>query len=314
MKIGFFGTPDIACTALEHLCGFHEILFVVTGEDKPAGRNRRITVCPVKSAASCRSIPVLQPQKLSDPDFYDILKSFEADIFVVVAYGKLIPAKIFNLPPLKTINLHPSLLPKYRGAAPVEWTLINGESETGVTVQLINEKLDAGDIVVQEKISLDSEITAGELYSKVYEISCGLINTSIEGLAGGTIVPRVQVEAEAAYCGKISRETAKIDWNRSAHEIHNLVRGLNPKPGAWTEIEGRVVKIWRTRPIIEGGDVVSGRLEPGMASVSGKKRLITGTGDGLLEILELQPETKKPMDALSFINGHRLSERQVYFT
>ena len=305
MKIGFFGTPDIASYCLNELLKEHTVSFAVTPCDKPVGRNRQIQFCPAKDLAMCHGIPLLQPESLKDPAFMEELRKYEADIFVVVAYGKLIPAEVFEYPRLKTINLHPSLLPKYRGAAPIQWALINGETRTGVSVQLINERMDAGDVVLQKEIDLDQDINAGGLYEKVLPVGARLLKESISLLASGEAKPFSQNEDDATYCGRITRDTAHIDWNDSAMNIHNLVRGLNPKPVAWTTFRGQNLKIYRTSPVSPEEDIQDGP-GPGAIMRYHKKRLIAGTGSGFLELLELQPETKKRMDALSFINGQRI--------
>lgn len=308
MKVGFFGTPDIASHVLQRLCREHDVVFLVAPEDKRCGRNLKVQHCASKELAACEDIPVLQPKTLKAPEFLEELKQYEADIFVVVAYGKLIPASVFTLPPLGTINLHPSLLPLYRGAAPVEWAIIKGERETGVTVQMINEQLDAGDIVVQEKLVLSETITSGELYDLVMPLGEELVLKSIEILSKGRDMLIPQDHSRATYCGKIDRETACIDWRKSSHEIHNLVRGLNPKPAAWTTFRKMNIKIWKTVPFAEE-DIT---IQPGGILKFHKKRLLAGTGSGIIEIVEIQPENKKRMDGLAFINGYRLAEDEIF--
>lgn len=303
IKIGFFGTPHIASYALERLCEKFNIVFLVAPEDKECGRNRGIQYCSAKETACCMDIPVLQPVSLKDPEFQSAIESYNADIFVVVAYGKLIPEKVFSLPPLGTINLHPSLLPKYRGAAPVQWALINGERVSGVTVQMINKDLDAGDIVLQEKLNIDENITAEELYEKVLPVGADLLIKSIELLASGKANSMPQNHEEATYCGKIDRSTAHINWSEKATAVHNLVRGLNPKPAAWTTFNGMNIKIWRTSLFNEDPEYSP---EPGEVFRFQKKRLLAGTGDGIIEILLIQPENRKIMDGSAFINGYRI--------
>ncbi|MBP7735380.1 MAG: methionyl-tRNA formyltransferase [Spirochaetes bacterium] len=304
MKIGFFGTPDLASRVLGDLGRMYDIAFVVTAEDKEAGRNREVQFCPAKARAMELGIPVLQPKSLKDPGFLEELRPFEADMYAVVAYGSLIPRSVFDHPPLKTVNLHPSLLPKYRGAAPVQWALIKGEKETGITVQLINEKLDAGDIIVQERLALDGTMTAADVMEIVSSRGAGLIDRAVTMLASGSAVPLKQDESQATYCGKIDRDMAMIDWTRSAEEIHNLVRGLNPKPVAFSTFRGENIKIWMTS--LPGGDVPA-PAAPGSIIRFQKKRLFAGTGGGCVEILSLQPANKKIIDGLSFINGYRLT-------
>lgn len=305
MKIGFFGTPEIASFSLTELSNHFDISFVVTTCDKPRGRSQKVCGTPVKECAEGICIPVFEPESLKDEDFIEELRSFQADIFVIVAYGKIIPRAIFDMPRLGSINLHPSLLPKYRGAAPVQWALINGESVTGVTVQMIEEKLDAGDIVIQKKINVTPEMNAADLYEEVLPIGAELLVKAIDGLNNSEITPQKQNEDEAVYCGKITKELANIDWNKSAEEIHNLVRGLNPKPTAWTTFRNANLKIWKTS-VATGEDLPN--LSPGEFLKFRKKHLLAGTGNGILEILELQPQNKKRLDAVSFINGSRLEQ------
>jgi methionyl-tRNA formyltransferase len=303
MKIGFFGTPELAARVLADLKKMHDVCFAVTAEDREAGRSRAMQFCPAKAQALRLNVPVLQPASLHDAGFMERIASYDADVFVVVAYGLLIPRAVFDHPPLKTINLHPSMLPRYRGAAPIQWALINGEKETGITVQLINEKLDAGDIVVQEAVDLNDDTTAADLNELVSSRGAELLDRAMRELASGSPKLIRQDEAMATYCRKIDRNVAMIDWNRPAEEIHNLVRGLNPKPVAFSSFRGENIKIWKTAPVRED---VPETAEPGRALRYKKKRLLAGTGTGFIEILGIQPANKKIMDGLSFINGYRL--------
>ena len=310
MKIGFFGTPEIARTCLDRLCQKHNVLFVVSSEDKPAGRKLRLRSCPAKELACCLSIPVYHPDNLKDPSFIETLENYDADIFVVVAFGRIIPREVFDIPPLKTINLHPSLLPLYRGAAPIEWALINGEKKTGITVQLINERLDAGDILLQREIPVDVNMNAGDLYSIVKDIGPDLLDETIQGLHDGSIVPRPQDENMATFCGKIDNNTLSIKWSRPAESIHNLVRGLSPGRGARTSFRGKIIKIYRT--VLSGECSEIPGLQPGEITVFRKKRLFAGTAGQPLEIISLQPETGRIMDALQFINGQRIKPGDLF--
>ncbi len=302
MKIGFFGTPEISSQCCEGLLAGHELLFVVASEDKPSGRNRKITLCPAKKFALSKNIPVFQPENLMDPAFISAIRRFKADIYVVVAFGKKIPGEIYNYPPHKTINLHPSLLPKYRGAAPVEWAIMNGEKTTGISVQLINDTIDGGDVIVQEEMGIDDDMTAGGLYELIAAAGCRLLGRAINMLETGEASPAKQEDKEATFCGKIDKKIAHIHWNRNAFEIHNQVRGLNPKPSAWTIFRGMNIRIFSTRPCTDPMAAVPG---PAHIKVLDKKRLLAGTGGGCIEILMIQPENKKVMDAASFINGYR---------
>ncbi|MBN2402642.1 MAG: methionyl-tRNA formyltransferase [Spirochaetes bacterium] len=318
MKIGFFGTPEIAAFYFKALIQEHEVVFAVTGEDKPKGRHGSPAFSDVKKIAIEKNIPVFQPTELADDSLLRQIAGKNADIFVVVAYGRILPAKVYKMSPLRTINVHPSLLPKYRGAAPIQWALINGEPETGITIQYINEKLDSGDILLQKKIPLNIEMTSADLTAIVLPEGLALLLEALNQLAAGNANPIKQNEAEATFCGKIGRETACIDWKKNSEKIHNLVRGLNPKPAAWTEFNGKNIKIYKTKLLTADSidaikENISMELKPGYLA-GYKKRLFVCTGNGFLEILTLQPETKKTMEGSSFMNGYRLSAGDSFGT
>ena len=303
MKIGFFGTPEIGAYCLESLAREHEVVFAVSQEDKPQGRSLRLVRSPVSSVAERLGIPVITPKTLKDDNLPGTLADFGADVFVVVAYGKIIPARIFELPKHRSINLHPSLLPHLRGAAPVESAILEGASESGITIQRITERLDAGDILAQESFPIDPEMTAGDAYELVLPRGADLLLHVLSSISSGTCVPRAQNESDATYCGKITKENARIDWERTASEIHNQIRAYNPKPVAWTSFRGSSLRILKSRMFSDE----EMRLSPGEITVFRKKRIIAGTADMPVEILSLQPENKKVMDGLSFINGYRIA-------
>ncbi len=309
MRTGFFGTPQIAAYCLDEILKEYTVSCVITSPDKPVGRGRKLTPSPVKELSLTHNIPVLQPQSLKDPSLHEQMKGFECDLFIVVAYGKIIPRLLFDMPRYGTINLHPSLLPLYRGAAPIQWALINGEKRTGITVQMINEELDAGDILLQERIDIPIDMTAGDLYDLVLPKGAAMLLKTIAGLQDNTIKPEPQDDSQATYCGKIDTETARIDWNKTAMEIHNLVRGLNPRPVAWTTFRDKKIKIWRTMPV---EDTLPKGSTPGSIHILPGKRLVTQTGSRSLEIFQLQPETKKTMDSRSFLNGYHPVEGEVF--
>lgn len=304
IKAGFFGTPELAARILEGLVSRFDIKFVVTSEDKSVGRSKDLQPTPVKVVASDFHIPVLQPHTLKDEELVRELAAFDADIFIVMAYGKIIPRAIFDLPKYKTVNLHPSLLPKYRGAAPMQWALINGEEESGISVQIINETLDAGDIVLQQKFFLPDDFTSQDFANLVIAEGPEMLFISAMTLMEQSMDLTVQNESEKSICSKIDQETAKIDWAKSAKKIHNLIRGLNPKPLAWTTFREKRIKIHSSRLFTENADL---KLSSGEIAVYQKKRLLAGSGEGIIEILELQPETKACQTAASFINGARLA-------
>ena len=301
MKIGFWGTPEIAAYCLESLLTRHQITLVVTKEDKPVGRQKKIQFSPVKQVALDHNLKILQPSNLKEPSFFKEIKDIEVDLFVVVAYGKIIPAKIYNHPLYKTINLHPSLLPKYRGAAPIQWALINGEKQSGIKIQLINDEMDAGDILAQETFSLDENETAAEVYQKVLPLGSEILEKVLNKIYFKEIIPTPQDEGLATYCQKIDLNLAKINWSSSSLKIHNLVRALNHKPGTWTTLAGKRLKVWKTRLTYENFDE---KIMPGTL-IKMKKELLVKTGNGSLVIEELQLEGKKNMSGSSFINGYR---------
>lgn len=309
IKVGFFGTPDIARQCLTSICGKYKTVFTVTSSDKAQGRNLKVCCTPVKECAEDECIDVFQPDNLKDPEFEKMLRQYDADIFVVVAYGHLIPRNIFAMPRLGTINMHPSLLPKYRGAAPVQWALIHGEKISGISVQLIDEKLDAGDLVIQKHFDIDKDITAGDLYSLIIPFACECVSEAIDLLDSGKAVPIKQDHSAASYCGKITREIARIDFSADSYKVHNLVRALNPKPGAWCTFRDKHIKIWKTSV---SGDIEIPELPKGGIFRIGKKRLFVRTASSAVEILEIQPENKKVMTAVEFINGMRLIEGEVF--
>ncbi|MDA3899618.1 MAG: methionyl-tRNA formyltransferase [Spirochaetes bacterium] len=303
MNIGFFGTPSVAQNLLLHLCANHNVLFVVTNCDKPAGRNKKICKPPVKLCAESNNLDILQPVNLKDDNLISILQQYNADIFIVFAYGQLIPRSIFDMPRYGTINLHPSKLPMYRGAAPVEWALIDGLDTTAVTIQKITEKLDAGDILAQKEVPITPEMNATDLYDRLIPVGIELIDSVLQDLNNNTSHPVKQDDSLATYCTKISRDTAHIDWNKPAEEIHNQVRAMNPRPGAWTQFRNSELKIWQTR-IPEDDDLPS--LKPGEIFRLGKRRLLIGCTEMTIEILRLQLIGKKEVDVAAFINGARL--------
>jgi len=301
MKIGFFGTPDIGAYCLESLSQKHAVLFAVTQEDKPHGRSLRISKSAVSSAAEKLGIQVLTPPTLKDESFPETLNAFGADIFVVVAYGKIIPEVLFSIPRFGSINLHPSLLPRYRGAAPVESAILAGETISGITVQRITMRLDAGDILAQETMQIGEDATAEDMYGIVLPHGARMLLDVIDKLETGNCVPRVQDESLATYCGKISKESARINWKSPSAAIHNQIRAYNPKPVSWTVFRGASLRIHKSALFHDGGVTLS----PGEIMIYQKRRILAGTEDQPIEIISLQPENKKNMDSSAFINGYR---------
>ena len=292
------GTPDFAVPTLEALIGAgHELAAVVTEPDKPKGRGKAVLMTPVKEKALECGIPVYQPKRVREPEFLDVLRKLNPDVIVVVAFGQILPREILTLPPFGCVNVHASLLPKYRGAAPIQWAVIDGETVSGVTTMQMNEGLDTGDILEQEEISLDPEETGGSLFEKLASLGGKMILSTLKGLEDGSIIPRAQGEMTTPYAKMLTKAMGEIDWSMDAASIERLVRGLNPWPSAYTYVDGKTLKIWKAR--VEAGEAGN---EPGQVRVT-KDRLLVETGNGVLSILELQLEGKKRMEAAAFLRG-----------
>ncbi|HKJ81519.1 MAG TPA: methionyl-tRNA formyltransferase [Ignavibacteriaceae bacterium] len=301
MKIVFMGTPDFAVPSLKLLLeSKYEIAAVVTAPDKERGRGRKVSFTPVKEFALQNNLPVLQPEKLKNQEFANQLKDFNADIFVVVAF-RILPASVFTIPPKGSFNLHGSLLPKYRGAAPIQWAIINGEKETGVTTFKLEEKVDTGNIYLQEKLRIDDEDDLGSVHDKMSMLGAEVVLKTVDIINSGNFELQKQDDSLASPAPKITRETGKIDWNKSAEEIHNLIRGLSPFPGAYFSHNEKQIKIYKTK------NSDSEKLKPAEIKQT-KRELFIGTGKGTLEVLELQQEGKKRMTTEEFLRGFSFKE------
>lgn len=298
MKIVFFGTPHIAVNVLDGLVKAGEDLAaVVTVTDKEQGRGKKILPSPVKEYAIKAGIPVLQPEKLRSEEFLKDLIAINADLFIIVAF-KILPASVFNLPKFGSFNLHGSLLPKYRGAAPIQWAVINGDRVTGLTTFKLAEKVDTGNIYLTREVVIDDEDNFGTLYDKMAAVGTGLVLETVELIRSGNYALKPQDDALASPAPKITRETCLIDFTKPAGSIHNLIRGLAPHPGAFFIHEGKQYKVYKTALSNEP-------LAPGVFKTT-KHQIFAGTGKGSLEILEIQPEGKKRMTADEFLRGYRL--------
>jgi methionyl-tRNA formyltransferase len=305
MKIVFMGTPEPAARILEALRGGgHEILAVVTQPDRPRGRGQKITFSPVKEKALEHNFPVEQPEKVKGNQvFISRLKSLDPEVIVVVAYGRILPKEILQLPKFGCVNVHASLLPKYRGAAPIQWALLNGEKETGITIMKIDERLDTGDIILQEKIKIEENDDALALTQKLFDRGSDLLLKALAQIEERRVKYSPQEEAEATNAPALTKESGEIDWRRSAAEIHNRVRALVPWPGAHTFFKEKLLKIWRSN--IHVLDLETKYKLPGtVVHLVKKVGFIVATGAGHLLILEVQPEGKKRMGAYEFVIGH----------
>ncbi len=300
-KIIFFGTPQIAAQCLEHLINTGEnVIGVVTQPDKPVGRKQILTSPPVKVTAEMAKIPIFQPKTLKNDDFYSKINGLDAKICVIVAYGKIIPKKFIDLP-AEFINLHFSLLPKYRGAAPVQRAIIDGFDETGITVQFLAEKLDCGDIILQEKVKIDINDTSESLLNKCAALGAPMLSETIK-LINNNAAPRiVQNDADATLAPKLSKEDGIINWEKSAREIHDQIRGCYPWPGTITKLDDKVIKVWKS--VLPEKDFEE-KKQPGTIETT-KKQLFVHTGNGILELIEIQMPGKARMTAQAFLAGHR---------
>ena len=303
MRIVFLGTPEFAVASLDALVneGF-TIAAVVTAPDKPAGRGMKLTESAVKRYAFEKGLKVLQPEKLKDPKFIEQLKSLKADLQIVVAF-RMLPEVVWNMPPMGTINLHASLLPDYRGAAPINWAIINGEKETGVTTFKLSHEIDTGNILLQEKLLINENETAGELHDKLKIPGAQLVVKTVHGLESGALKEIQQVETNDRHnkkAPKIFTETCRINWNKSVDEIHNLIRGLSPHPAAFIELEKKMLKIYRSEKEFTNPLVSTGKIE-----TDKKTFLKFACTDGYIHVKELQLEGKKKMNVEDFLRGHR---------
>jgi methionyl-tRNA formyltransferase len=298
------GTPEFAVPSLEILLDHgYDIPAVVTAPDKPGGRHGML-VSAVKKCASDRGIAVLQPEKLKSPAFVDQLRAFGADLQVVVAF-RMLPEAVWSMPPLGTMNLHGSLLPRYRGAAPINWAIINGETETGLTTFLLRHEIDTGDILFQERLPIGENETAGELHDRMMQAGARLVLRSVQAIERGETRLSPQSDAEASHAPKIFTETCRIDFARTTLQVHNFIRGLSPYPGAWTELDGKTLKVLRT--LKDFSNTASAHaIPPGTFISDGKNYLKISASDGFVQVLELQLEGKKRMPVREFLNGYRI--------
>ncbi len=300
MNIVFMGTPDFAIPSLRILIeNDHNISAVVTTPDKERGRGQKVTFTAVKEFAIQRDIPILQPLKLKEEGFIRQLKSIKADLFVVVAF-RILPYEVFSIPSKGTFNLHGSLLPRYRGAAPIQWSLINGDNETGVTTFFLDEKVDTGKIILQEKIKIEGDDDFGILHDRMSELGAEVVLETVKRIESGNVELKKQDDSLASPAPKITKEIAEINWNLSAIRIHNLVRGLSPYPAAFFYHNGKLIKVFKTK-ISNEGELMPGSIR----EING--RLIIGCDNSSLEILELQLEGKKRLRTEEFLRGFRFS-------
>ena len=300
MRVLFFGSPDFALPSLRACLETHTVVGVVTQPDRPAGRGQRVTPPPVKRLAEDTGLPVFQPPRLRDPGWAERLASLAPDVGVVVAYGQILPPAILSLPRLGCINLHASLLPRYRGAAPVAWAIVRGETETGLTTLLMDEGMDTGPILCQVRVAIGPEETAGELAARLAQRGNELLVRTLNEWGGGRLTPIPQDGALATFAPRLKKEDGYLSWDRSAPEVVNLIRAMNPWPGAVALWERRRVTFWRARSI-EGASFPPGTLFPARGS------LAIATGRGAILPIEVHPESRQPISWEAFVRGYRVS-------
>jgi len=303
MKVLFMGTPEYAVYSLEKVAAKHEVVAVLTRADKPNRRGNKIEFSPVKKFALEHNIPVFQPETLSDDSLVEELKKLQPDIATVVAYGMLIPRRIIDLPRLSTINVHGSLLPKYRGAAPMQYSVLNGDEVAGVTIMYVSDKLDSGDIILSKSIPLGEDETFGELHDRLAVLGADALCEALDQFVAGTIHATPQNPEEVTYAPSISKEECVIDWSLSASIVHNRIRGLSPIPGAVTKLpDGKLLKLYKAKKI----DGYSGK--PGeICAVLKKEGIVVACGKGAVCLISVKPEGKREMPAVELANGHYIS-------
>jgi methionyl-tRNA formyltransferase len=308
LRVIFLGTPEFAVPSLRAVRATSDVLAVVTQPDRPKGRGRQVSAPPVAALARADGPRVLQPQKLRDPQVVQTLAGLRPDVIVTVAYGKIIPPEILRIPPLGCINLHPSLLPKYRGAAPIQRAILDGETDTGVTIMYQSDELDAGDIILQQRVPIGPDDTAQTLEHRLAEVGAEALVEALRLIAAGRAPRRSQEHARATYVGKLSKDDGRIDWTRPASYIARQIRAMDPWPSAYTWHGGKLLKIWR-------GEVVpadrehpdSAQVPPGtVIAVRRGEGVVVATGDGALLLRDVQPEGRKRMRADDYARGARL--------
>ena len=307
MKIIFMGTPDFSVGTLEALIAAgHEVVLAVTQPDKPKGRGKEMQFTPVKECAMQYQIPVYQPKRVREPECVEELRKYDADIMVVVAFGQILPKEILDMTPYGCVNVHASLLPKYRGAAPIQWALIDGEKVTGVTTMQMNEGLDTGDMLLKTEVVIEEKETGGSLHDKLAEAGAKLCVETLTALQQGAVTPIPQGETTTSYTKMLDKQLGSIDWKKSAFEIERLIRGLNPWPSAYTNWEDKVMKIWDAEVVANDTDAM-----PGTITKVEKDAFYVQAGTGMIKVCELQIPGKKRMDAGAFLRGYQIKEGEI---
>jgi methionyl-tRNA formyltransferase len=317
MRVIFCGTPVFAVPALKDLLAQpdFQIVAAITQPDRPRGRGQEISLAPVKQAALSAGIPVHQPEKIRGPEAQELLQKLAPDAIVIIAYGQIIPGRLLGIPKLGWINLHASLLPKYRGAAPINWAIVNGETKTGVTTMRIDAGMDTGEILLQRELNIGPLETAPELAARMSELGAPLMAETLRGLASGKIVPRAQSNEQASSAPMLKKEDGKIDWSRSAQDIFNRIRGFTPWPGAYTSFRGQACHIWGEPASNDSGEQSpqpGNGSNPGTLFVRGNQLLVSCGAATFLRVLSVKLEGRKQVSAAEFVNGARLLQGEQF--
>ncbi|MDD6810287.1 MAG: methionyl-tRNA formyltransferase [Lachnospiraceae bacterium] len=315
MKVVFMGTPDFSVAALETIIkAGHQVTAVVTQPDKPKGRGKEMQITPVKACALKYNIPVFQPVKIKMPDEVERLRTYEADVFVVAAFGQILSEEILTMPKFGCINIHASLLPKYRGAGPIQWAILNGEKETGVTIMQMDKGIDTGDMLFARKIPIAKKETGDSLHDKLAQLGAEMIVEALSKIEAGEVTPVKQNDADSCYAKMLQKSMGKIEWTKPAAEIERLVRGLNSWPSAYTSFHGKTLKIWESDVCEKNATELrtEGAVLPGMVAAVEKDAVYVQTGDGLLKVTEVQLEGKKRMPVKDFLLGYPIKPGEIF--
>ena len=308
LRVIFMGTPEFAVPSLDMLVREgYEVAAVVTQPDKPKGRGNKLAAPPVKEYAAGRGIPVLQPVKVRTPEYADQLRSYRPDLFVTCAYGRILTGQVLGIPSLGCINVHGSLLPRYRGAAPIQWAVINGDSVTGITTMFTDEGLDTGDMLLKKEIEITGNMTAGELHDRLALMGAQVLKETLEQLKNGILQRIPQPEEGVSFAPMLDKNLGRIDWTKTSGEIHNLVRGTDPWPGAFSFYKGERIRIWKT--LTEG---VAGSLKkPGTIVEVSREGILVACGSGAVRIAEVQFDSGRRMSVDSYLAGHTIDEGEI---
>lgn len=307
MKVLFMGTPDFAVPVLEELIKKHDVVAVVSQPDKPKGRGKKLQPTPVKAVAVENNISVYQPERIKNEEFVEILKGIEADVYVVVAYGQILSQEILDIPKYGCINVHGSILPKYRGAAPIQWAIINGEEKTGVTIMYMVKALDSGDMILKKEIDIDPEDTYETLHDKMAPVGAKALIEALDLIENGNVNAEKQDESQTCYASMITREMGLIDWSKSSKEIKNKVRGFNPVPAAYTNYDDEVIKIFNVEILNGYTEGESGEI----LETDKKKGFVVKTGDGAVLVKKIQAKGGKRMNCADYMRGHSIEAGKI---